>query len=45
MKTTSPTKRRNPPLTDGHGHPVAFAADDAFDQWIEAAVRVLQLWV
>ncbi len=34
-----------PPLTDGHGRPVAFAADDAFDQWIEAAVRVLQLWV
>jgi len=34
-----------PPLTDGHGHPVAFAADDAFDQWVEAVVRVLQLWV
>lgn len=34
-----------PPLTDGHGRPVEFHADDAFEQWIEAAVRVLQLWV
>lgn len=34
-----------PGLTDGRFAPAVFDADDAFDQWIEAVVRVLQLWV
>lgn len=34
-----------PPLTDGRGEPVVFADDDAFEQWIEATVKILQLWV
>lgn len=34
-----------PRLTDGTGVPVDLGGDDPFDQWIEAVVRVLQLWV
>jgi hypothetical protein len=34
-----------PKVTDHEGAALAFDGDDAFDQWIEAAVRVLQFWV
>jgi hypothetical protein len=34
-----------PKLTDGRGAPLELDAEDPFDQWIEAVVRVLQLWV
>jgi hypothetical protein len=34
-----------PRLYDGHGLLVEFAGDDAVEQWIEAVVHILQLWV
>jgi hypothetical protein len=34
-----------PRLTDGSGVPAEFGGDDPFEQWIEAVVRVLKLWV
>ena len=34
-----------PELRDGDGRPHDWIADDAFDEWVEALLRVLQLWV
>jgi hypothetical protein len=34
-----------PVLTDGHGDRVELPADDPFDAWVEAVLRVLGLWV
>lgn len=34
-----------PTLTDGHGVIAEFPAEDAFDHWADATVRVLALWV
>lgn len=34
-----------PTLTDGHGIIADFPDDDAFEQWTEAVIRLLALWV
>ena len=34
-----------PTLTDGHGIIAEFPAEDAFDHWTDAVVRLLALWV
>jgi hypothetical protein len=34
-----------PVLLDGHHTPAALPGDDPFDRWVEAVLRVLQLWV
>ena len=34
-----------PELRDGDGQPYEWNADDAFDEWVEALLRVLHLWV
>ncbi len=34
-----------PALTDGHGADAVFDAEDAFDHWSAAVVRLLELWV
>jgi hypothetical protein len=34
-----------PTLIDADGVPASFNADDPFDRWIEAVIRLLQLWV
>ena len=34
-----------PELCDGDGRPHEWNADDAFDEWAEALLRILQLWV
>jgi len=34
-----------PELRDGVGSPYELIADEPFDEWVEALVRILQLWV
>jgi hypothetical protein len=34
-----------PTLTDGHGRPAEFDAEDPFDHWSAAVLRLLELWV
>ena len=34
-----------PTLIDGNGDPADLSGDDPFDRWVEAVLRVLQLWV
>ena len=34
-----------PELRDGDGRPHEWIADDAFEEWVEVLLRILQLWV
>jgi len=34
-----------PSLIDGHGVALDISTDDAFDEWVDAVIRILQLWV